>query len=166
MLGDVAHMDDVALANYQAGLFTGNVEAGRLDPLCAALLGAPVGTPIFFSDFTLSKLRLRHGEINFPRYLHMPSILLHGFAARGRKPNLVELWWLQVRSGKCSGFFAVLKATRKAEIFVETLHAVDRKEARRLLKRAKEGARLVREQQNAAVLLALGTDHLRKKKSA
>jgi hypothetical protein len=159
-------MDDVALANYQAGIYSGNVEAGRLDPLCAGLLGVPAGTAISFSDYTLSKLRLRHGEINFARYLKMPSILLHGFAAKGRTTKVVELWWLEARAGKCSGFFAVLKATRKAEVFVETLHAIDRKEARRLQKRAKESGRLVREQSNAAILLALGTDHLRKKKRA
>ncbi len=159
-------MDDVALANYQAGLYTGNVEAGRLERACAKLLCVAPGTPIWFSDYTLMKLRQRHGEINFSHYLHMPSILLHGFLARGREPNFIEFWWLRSVAGKSVAFFVVLKVTRNAEVFVETFHAINRKEARRLLKRARNDGRLVREQLDAAALLERGTDHLRKKKRA
>jgi hypothetical protein len=146
--------------------YTSAIEAGRLERACAKLLCVAPGTAIWFSDYTLMKLRQRHGEINFSHYLHMPSILLHGFVARGRKPNLVELWWIKSIAGKSAAFFVVLKATRKAEVFVETFHAIDRKEARRLLKRAKADGRLICEQAGAATLLKRGTDHLRKKKRA
>jgi hypothetical protein len=158
-------MDDTALANYQLGLGTGNIEAGRLDRACADLLGVPAGTEIWFSDYTLSKLRQRHGEINFSHYRNMPSILLHGFLARGRERNLLDLWWAKLERGKFTAFFVVLKATRKKEVFVETFHQIDRKEARRLSKRAKIDGRLFREQPNATQLLRRGTDHVKKKKA-
>jgi hypothetical protein len=101
-------MDDVALANYIAGTYFGHVEAGRLDRR-AELLGLQTGAEIWFSEYTLSKLRLRHGEINFSHYRHLPSILLHGFLARGRKPNLLDFWWIDDRDPRPVAFFVVLK---------------------------------------------------------
>ncbi|HTQ83749.1 MAG TPA: hypothetical protein VMI47_10825 [Pseudolabrys sp.] len=159
-------MDDVALANYQAGIDFSNVEAGRLDRACADLFGLTVGTPIWFSDYTFLKLRQRHGEINFSHYRHMPSILLHGFLARGRKANLLDFWWIKSRQEDPPGFFVVLKATRKSEVFVETFHPIHLREARRLLKLATAQGRLIRAQLNADRLLQIGTDHLRKKDKA
>lgn len=155
-------MDDVALANYIAGFYTGNVEAGRLDALCARLLGVPSGTEIWFSDQTLLKLRQRHGEINFSHYRHMPSILLNGYLAIGRKPTLLDFWW--VSRGDPKALFVVLKATRRKEIFVETFHPIGLKEARRLLKRAEESRRLIRRQTVAGHSLRPGTDHLANEK--
>jgi hypothetical protein len=81
----IAYMDDVALSNYVAGCSEGPVEAGRLDRLCADLIGVTPGTPIWFSRYTLEKPRYIHGDINFGHYLHMPSILLRGFVARCQK---------------------------------------------------------------------------------
>jgi hypothetical protein len=157
-------MDDVALADYVAGCFGGPVEAGRVDRRCAGLLGVSCGVAIWFSAFTLEKLRRRHGDINFQHYRHMPSILLQGFVARGRKSTLVDLWWVLRRGGETIGFFVVLKATRKGEVYVETFHRIDAKEARRLLKRARANRRIVREQANADALLKGGTGHIPKKK--
>jgi hypothetical protein len=153
-------MDDVALANYIAGFHKDNVEAGRVDRLCSELLGVPVGTVIWFSDYTFLKLQLRHGDINFSHYRHMPRILLQGFVARGRKPNLADYWWIEGQQA----FFVVLKATRKKEVFVETFHPISLKEARRLLKRAEESGRLFFKQIGADALLRAGTNHLKKKK--
>jgi len=152
-----AAMDDVALANYIAGFHTENIEAGRADPLTAGLLGVRAGIEIWFSDYTMLKLRQKHGEINFSHYRHMHTILLEGFVARGRKQNLVDYWWVD----GAHALFVVLKATRKAEIFVETFHPISRKEARRLLKRARESGRLVRAQAFADELVEPGKDHLR-----
>jgi hypothetical protein len=124
----------------------GPVEAGRLDQTCAQLLGVECGVEIWLSDDTLTKLRLRHGEINFSHYRHMPSILLLGFLARGRHPNLLELWWLD-RSGPVPlTYFVVLKTTRHGEVFVRTFHLAHQKEARRLRNKARRDGRLVREQ--------------------
>ena len=133
-------MDDVALANYIAGLSREPVEMGHLDAECARLLGVPCGTVIWFSDYTFVKLQHKHGEINFSHYRHMPSILLHGFLARGRDPNLLDLWWVYDEGG----FLVVLKATAKNEVFVKTFHPIHLKEARRLYRRASEQGRLVR----------------------
>jgi hypothetical protein len=135
-------MDDVGLANYVAGVDRGPVEAGRLDAECSRLLGVPCGTPIWFSNYTLFKLEAKHGEINFSHYKYMPPILLQGFLAVGRKPNFLDFWWLKDREG----FFVVLKATVKHEIFVQTFHRIHLREARRLYRLAVKEDRLVRAQ--------------------
>lgn len=135
-------MDDVALANYVAGVDRGPVEAGRLDAECARLLRVPCGTPIWFSDYTLFKLAVKHGEINFSHYQYMPPILLRGFLAHGRKSNYLDFWWLKDREG----FFVVLKATVRREIFVQTFHRIHLREARRLYRLAVKHGRLVRAQ--------------------
>ena len=139
-------MDDVALANYIAGVYAGPVEAGRLDYRCAGLLRVQAGTAIWFSDYTLSKLRRRHGDINFSHYRHMPSILLHGFLARGRSNNLLEFWWVDRVSAEATAYFVVLKATKKGEVFVETFHRVHLREVRRLLRKAEREGRLIHTQ--------------------
>lgn len=157
-------MDDVALSNYVAGCFLGPVEAGRTDSFCAELLAVKPGTPIWLSRYTLEKLRYKHGDINFQHYRHMPAILLNGFVARGKKPTILELWIVTRVGTEPIGFFAALKATRKREVYIETLHRVSLKEARRLLKRARAEGRLVREQSGVGALLSAGTDHLQPKK--
>lgn len=156
-------MDDVALANYIAGSYFGNVEAGRLDPACARLLQVAPCVEIWFSDYTLLKLKNRHGDINFQHYHHMPSILLHGFLARGRAENILELWWVTRLPAGFAAFFVVLKATKRGEVFVATFHRIHLREARRLLKRAQREGRLIREQLAAEAILRIGTDHRRKK---
>jgi hypothetical protein len=143
-------MDDVALANYIAGSHFDYVEAGRLDHVCADLLGVASGTEIWFSDYTLMKLRLRHGDINFSHYKHMPSILLRGFIAKGRKPGFLELWWVDhgSRDHEAAAYFIVLKATKKGEVFVETFHRAHLKESRRLHRKSEREGRLIRAQQS------------------
>ena len=157
-------MDDVALANYIAGFDTSNVEAGRLDPTCAELLGVATGTEIWFSDYTLMKLRQRHGDINFAHYRHMPSILLNGSIARGRTPNVLMLCWAGSVDGERVAFLVALKATKKNEVFVATFHRSHLGEARRFLRGAKRDGRLIREQKDAEHYLKPGTDHLKHKK--
>jgi len=157
-------MDDVALANYIAGSYFGHVEAGRVDNICAELLGVEPRVEIWFSDYTLMKLRQRHGDINFSHYRHMPSILLHGFLAKGRFPNVLSLWWVAPVGTEIAAFFVALKATKKGEVFVATFHRIQLREARRLLKRAKIEGRLIREQSGADQFLKTGTDHLKRKK--
>jgi hypothetical protein len=142
-------MDDVALANYIAGTNFGPVEAGRLDRRCAELLNLETGVEIWFSDYTLLKLRQRHGDVNFTHYCHMPSILLHGFLAKGRKSNLLDFWWVGRVRLETMAFFVVLKATQKGEVFVETFHRIHLKEARRLGRKATREGRLIRKQDGA-----------------
>jgi hypothetical protein len=157
-------MDDVALANYIAGSYFGYVEAGRVDNVCAQLLGVAPRVEIWFSDYTLMKLRQRHGDINFVHYHHMPSILLHGFLARGRTPNVLSLWWVGKVGVEIVAFFVALKATKKGEVFVATFHRIQLREVRRLLKRAKRNDQLIREQIDADQYLKTSTDHLKTKK--
>ncbi len=144
-------MDDVALANYIAGAAFDHVEAGRLDYRCAVLLGVEVGVEIWFSDYTLLKLRQRHGDINFSHYRHMPSVLLHGFLAHGRDTRFLDLWWIDQTGPEPLALLVVLKATKKGEVFVETFHRIHMKEARRLYRKAKRERRLIREQHGVEV---------------
>jgi hypothetical protein len=139
-------MDDVALANYVAGVFSGPVEAGRLDAACAPLLGLEIGVQFWFSDYTLFKLKSSHGEINYSHYKHMPAIQLHGFLARGRHSNLIDLWWADLSNDEKAAYFVVLKATSSNEVYVSTFHRISFKETRRLWRRATEQGRLVRTQ--------------------
>jgi hypothetical protein len=128
-------------------------------------LGISAGTVIWFSDYTFMKLRQRHGEINFSHYRNMPSILLNGFLAKGRKSNLLDFWWVKSPAEDPPAFFVVLKATRKAEVFVETFHPIHLKEARRFLKRAISEGRLIRKQADAENLLKPGSGHLKTKRT-
>jgi len=82
----------------------------------------------------------------------MPSILLHGFLARGRRPNLLELWWGNRMGSEAMAFFVVLKATRKREVLVTTFHRIDFKEVRRLRRKGEKEGRLIRQQAGAAEL--------------
>ena len=137
-------MDVVGLANYVAIRGDEPVEAGRAYPQIAALLSVPSGTPIWFSRHTLIKLECKHGEITFEHYSHMPDILLHGFIARARKGNALELWWIAPAGSPISAWFIVLKASVEREVFVGTFHALNRADARRLLRKALREQRLVR----------------------
>lgn len=157
-------MDDVALANYVTGSYFGYVEAGRIDSICAKLLGVPPRVEIWFSDYTLMKLHQRHGDINFSHYHHMPSILLSGSIARGRTQNVLTFCWVGPVSGETIAFLVALKATKKREVFVATFHRVHLREARRFLKGGKRDGRLIREQSDAEQYLKPGTDHLKPKK--
>jgi hypothetical protein len=96
----------------------------------------------------------------------LPAYAFHsvaGLYCAGRKPNLLELWWVTIIDKKRMAFSVVLKATRKGEVFVQTFHRIDVAEARRRLNGARSKGRLVREQANASALLTGGTDHLKKK---
>jgi hypothetical protein len=156
-------MDDVALANYVAGCHTGPVEAARLDPFCAGLIGIPAGTAILLSDYTLQKLRHKHGEINFSHYHHFPAIQLSGFVFRGRKNNDLEFCWLAPTG---LPFFVAIKATVNGEVYVSTFHRINMTEARRRIKRARKSGRLVREQLGASRFLEPPTNPSSKKKVA
>ena len=155
-------MDDVALANFVAGSYFGNVEAGRVDRLCGRLLAIEPGTAIWFSEYTLMKLRERHGEINFSHYPRMKELLLEGFVAQGRGKHLVDLWWIDLSSHQA--FIAVLKATAKREVFVATFHRIDVKESRRLFAKSQREGRLVRIQKGADHLIQPPPRKIRKRK--
>lgn len=73
-------MDDVQLSNWYAGHDRQPVEAYRLDDIeLARALGVAMGTPVWLSDYTLTKTRLIHKEIDFQDYKKLPEILAEGF---------------------------------------------------------------------------------------
>ena len=140
-------VDDVALANYRLGSSFDNVDAGSLDSFLARLLGVKPGTTIWLSDYTFIKLDHKHDRLSFEHYNLMPDILLRGYVAVGRNANVLELWWAdELQYHGLYGLALVLKATKRLEVFVETFHPIDRKEAGRLLRKACRENRLRRSQ--------------------
>ena len=56
----------------------------------------------------------------------------------------MELWWLTPSGEPIDGWFIVLKGTKNREVFVDTFHPINRKEARRLMRKALREQRLIR----------------------
>jgi hypothetical protein len=84
-------LDDVALANYFAGLEAGPLDGGALKPDIARALVVPVGTRLRISDYTLTKIGIKHPDIGFSEWVALPLLLATGFVVRGdRKRPSVE----------------------------------------------------------------------------
>lgn len=139
-------MDDVRLANYVAGLDPGPIEAWRVDRGIASVLEVTPGTIVWLSDYTLTKTRFRHSEINYADYQKMPEILSSGFAIPGNKNRTVELCHIDTSSAENFSLWRVcLKATHRGEVFVTLFHRLHMKEARRLYRRARRRGVLIRD---------------------
>lgn len=142
-------MDDVALTNYLAGLTRGPVEAGRLNRALARVLGVAPGTPIWLSDYSWTKIKIKHPEIGFREYVKLPLFLSDGFVVRGgRRRPCLEIYYFDPSEGALTAAKLVLKATSKGEVYVSTLFKLDRLEVRRLYRRAVENGTLVRDLKN------------------
>ena len=141
-------MDDVQLANYVAGIVPGPVEAGRVDREIASILSVTAGTTVWLSDYTLTKIKYRHPEINFADYRKMPEILTSGFVVSGKKKRTAELCHIDTGSSKFKLWRVILKSTGRDEVFVTLFHRLDMKEARRLYRRAHKKGTLLRDHKN------------------
>ena len=141
-------MDDVQLANYVAGIDPGPVDAGRVDPEIARFLGVKAGTIVWLSNYTLTKTKFKHPEINFADYRKMPEILSSGFAASGNKKRTVEICHVDTSSPGFTLWRVCLKSTHRDEVFVTLFHRLHMKEARRLYRRTVKKGSLLREHKN------------------
>jgi len=138
-------MDEVQLANYLAGIDPGPIEAGRVDLAVARLLSVSPSSPVFLSDYTLTKTRFRHPDIDYQDYCHLPTILSRGYVVRGRSPLAAEIVHVETRGNNVRGWDLVLKKTAKKELFVTMFHRTNLVDARRLYRRASRNNWLVRD---------------------
>ena len=141
-------MDDVQLANYVAGVDPGPIEAWRIDREIAPILDVGIGTIVWLSDYTLTKTKYRHPEIDFADYCKIPEILASGFAMPGKIKRTVELCHIDTGSSDFKLWRIVLKSTSRNEVFVTLFHRLDMKEARRLYRRAHKKGTLLRDHKN------------------
>jgi hypothetical protein len=137
-------LDELKLADYFAGLHREGIEAGRLDAALAGALEMPAGTIVWLSDWTLTKVRCRHGEINFQHYLKIPVILRDGFALRGRKGSGLEIYWVEGWSNAAHGFCLCMKRTAKSDVYITTFHPIHFSEVRRKYRAAERKGLLAR----------------------
>lgn len=141
-------MDDVQLANYFAGVDPGPIEAGRLDQLIAERLGVSAGSIIWLSDYTLTKIKFRHTEIEFEDYKKLPEILVEGFATPGNRARSVEICHIDTTGAKHKLWRICIKATRGSQVYLTMFHRLDLKEMRRLYRRANKRESLIRDHKN------------------
>lgn len=154
-------LDEFKLANYFAGLHRENIEAGRLDATVAAALGMAAGTVVWLSDWTLTKVRFRHGEITYRDYLKVPVVLREGFVVRGRKATSIEIYWSVGWVRATPGYRLCLKRTRAGDLFVTTFHPIHFKEIRRVYRGAERKRLLIRPlKTELALRLQRGASHV------
>lgn len=138
-------MDEVQLANYVAGIDPGPVVAGQVDREMAKHLAVRAGALILLSDFTLTKTKYRHPEIDFRDYKMLSTILSNGFVTPGNKARSVEVCYLDTTPPAFRLWRVSLKATRLYEVYVTMFHRLNKKEARRLYRRARRRRTLLRD---------------------
>ena len=149
-------MDDVALANYFSGLQTGPLDGGALDPDIARALGVPVGTPLRISDYTLTKIRIKHPDIGFRELLALRLVLASGFVVRGnRKRPSVECCYFDPVGQPFMAAKVAIKVTVSRQAYLTTFHRLTLPETKRIYRRALRGGALARGlKQELAQLLA------------
>ena len=141
----VCILDDVQLANYVAGIDPGPVDAGRTDREIARLLGVGVGTPIWLSDYTLTKTWAFHTDVTFEDYQNIPNVLIHGFVVPGSKSRTIQLYHVDTSQKTYRMWRVCLKSTSQNEVFVTLLHRAHMKELRRVYRRAVRRGELLRD---------------------
>lgn len=149
-------MDDVALANYFAGLETGPLDGGALQPDIARALGVPMGTRLRVSDYTLTKNGIKHPDIGFREWVALPLLLATGFVIRGdRKRPSVECCYFDPAGMPFMAAKVAIKLTATRQAYVTTFHRLTLPEVRRIDRRALRRGALLRDlKRELAQLLA------------
>ena len=139
-------LGDVALANYFAGLETRSLDGGTLprDIVCA--LGLPHGTRLRISDYTLTKIRIKHPDIGFRELVALPHVLANGFlvAARRKRPS-IECCYFDPSGQPFTAAKVAIKATADGKAYLSTFHRLTAQEARRLYRGAVRHGLLLRD---------------------
>lgn len=138
-------LDVVRLANYVAGLDSGPIAVARVIPEMAVELCVRLGTPIWLSDYTMTKTTFRHPEINFQDYLKLPAILSDGFIVKGRRSRSIEVYHVEPCGTEVHSWRVAVKATVHDEVFVKMFHRYNLADARRMRRRAEKSKTLLRE---------------------
>lgn len=136
-------MDEVALANYLAGIESGPLLVTNTPRELAATLGVPVGAPVYLSDYTLTKSRYKHQSLDVRIWRHIGLAIWDGFAITekgARKSRIISLIYNGTES---LPYLISLKGTSNKEVFVSTFHRIHLKEARRHLNQGRKRPSLV-----------------------
>ena len=143
-------MDEVRLADFFASreLEPGPIEASRLDPEIAQLLGVPGNTVAWISEWTLTKTGFSHPEIDFQDYLKIPEILARGFAIPGNQHDSLEIRYIDTHAPIYRMWRVVLKVTRIKEVYVTSISRTHMKDTRRTYRRALKTKTLLRDLKN------------------
>jgi len=150
-------MDDVQLSNWYAGHDRQPVEAYRLDDIkLARALGVTVGTPVWLSDYTLTKTQLVHKEINFQDYRKLPEILAEGFITPANQKRSVLITHADINNEHYRFWRVCLKATREDEVFVTMFHRSHLKDVRRVYRRALRQQKFLRDHKSKPVRQIIG----------
>jgi len=137
-------MDEVQLANYYAGLDPGPVAAGVVsDWRVARVLGCTQGAKIQLSDWTLTKTKFRHDDLDFADYLKLSEILREAFVIRGRTRETAEMIYVEPREFRPPCWRVVVKHTVRSEAFITNFQRYHFSEARRIYRRALKDGQLV-----------------------
>ncbi len=154
LLQRTSSVDDVQLANYITGLESGPVEAWRVDRALARALGVSPRTVVWVSDCNLTKIRFGHKELDFRDYCKIHEILENGYAVVGRRERSAEIYYLAT-DGSDRIWRACVKATEKNELFLTTFHRTNKKEMRRVYRKALSQGTLIRDTTNGLARLIL-----------
>lgn len=138
-------MDDVALANYIAGVSRDHVDVGRVGSELARALGGYLGETIWLSDYSFTKIRFRHSDITFQDYCLIPMILSNAaiIAGKKRKKRTAELSIGPSVANQKPGYRLCMKPTKDG-VFVTTFHKLSLREARRHIRKGVKNGTLVR----------------------
>ena len=137
-------MDEVELANYVAGIHKGPLRVGPVGDEIARALGVRFRTSAWLSDYTLTKTRFRHKEIDFRDYQKLPAIISDGFVAPGNKHYSVEIQYVEEIDGQYRFWRISLKSTSIGEVFVNMLHRGKQKDFKRIYRRTNKQGTLIR----------------------
>ena len=150
-------MDDVQLANWYAGADRSPVETYRIyEPALFHALGVSCGTVVWLSDYTLTKTRYAHKEIDFRDYQRIPEILSEGFVSPGNKRTSLEFLHVDLCAQDFRFWRVCLKATKNDEVFVTMFHRSHLKDARRLYRRSHRRKTVLRDHKSEPVRRLLG----------
>jgi hypothetical protein len=139
------NLDDVALANYFAGVSPGPVDGGKLSPELSSALGVLPGTRILLSDYNLTKIRIKHQDIGFRELCQLPLILAQGFVIRGERRRSIESCYFNPAGTYLVAAKVALKATHAGEVYLTTFHRLSVPELRRMHRRAVKRGALIRD---------------------
>lgn len=150
-------MDDVQLSNWYAGHDRRPVEAYRLDDTkLAQALGVEIGTAVWLSDYTLTKTRYAHREIDFQDYKKLPEILAEGFITPANQKRSALVTHVDISGEHYRSWRVCLKATRENEVFVTMFHRSHLKDVRRVYRRAHSRQKLLRDHKSKPVRQIIG----------
>lgn len=104
------------------------------------------GTPIWLSDYNLTKIRIKHPDIGFRELCQLHVILAEGFVVRGERPRRsIESCYFNPAGTLFTAAKLALKATSAGEVYLTTFHRLSLPEVKRVYRGAIRRGTLVRD---------------------